>query len=486
MKMLNWIEKKGNQLPDPCTLFVALCVIVIMSSWIFSLLGAQVSHPSTGEILKVQNLLSSVYLQKMLLEAVKNFAAFPPLGIVLVAIIGIGVAERSGFLAALIRYFVSSMPHWALPAALVFAGVMSSLAADTGYVVLIPLGAAVFASAGRHPLAGLALTFAGVSGGFSANLLITSLDPLLAGLSTEAARIVEPQYTVTASSNYYFMVVSTFLLTLVGTAVNHFFVESRLPAYKESKAIKIEQLSAVEIRAVRWSSLVFILLSAAVLALSLPANSLLRDAEGSLAPFYGSLIILITLVFLISGLLYGILIGKINNDKEAVNMASESMSQMGAYIVLVFFAAQFLAYFNWSNLGIFTAIKGATFLQSTGFTELPLLFSFVLVTALVNLFMGSASAKWALMAPVFVPMLMLVGFPPELTQAAYRIGDSTTNMISPLLPYFPLIIVYAQKYDKKSGVGTLISLMIPYSLSFLFIWLLMLVVWVALKIPLGF
>jgi aminobenzoyl-glutamate transport protein len=487
MRILTWIEKKGNQLPDPTTLFVGLCFMVIVVSWVLSLLGAQAVHPTTNEPILIQNLLSTTYLQKMLMEAVKNFAAFPPLGVVLVAIIGIGVAERSGLLAALLRYFVAGVPSWALPAALVFAGVMSSLAADTGYVVLIPLGAAVFASAGRHPLAGLAATFAGVSGGFSANLLITSLDPLLAGLSTEAARIVEPTYTVQASSNYYFMVASTFLITLVGASVNRFIVEPRLPRHMpEGHKTSVKELNSQEKKAVKWSMGVFVMLFGIVLALVLPQNGLLRDEKGELGPFYSSLIFLITIIFLICGLVYGIMTQKIKNDKDAVTMTSESMAQMGSYIVLVFFASQFLAYFAWSNIGIFTAIHGANFLKSMGFTGMPLLCSFVVVTALVNLFVGSASAKWALMAPVFVPMLMLVGYPPELTQAAYRVGDSTTNMISPLLPYFPLIIVFAKKYDPKAGLGTLISLMLPYSLSLLSSWLVLFILWTLLRWPLGF
>lgn len=484
-KFLNWVEQRGNRLPDPSTLFIGLCVVVVVLSWLFSLMGASAVHPGTGNTVAVQNLLTGEYLQKMLTTAVKNFAGFPPLGLVLVAVIGIGVAERSGFLAALLKYFVSWVPSWALPAALVFAGVMSSLAADTGYVVLIPLGAAVFASAGRHPLAGLACTFAGVAGGFSANLLVTALDPLLAGLSTEAARIVDSSYTVEATGNYVFMIVSTFFITILGAVVNKVFVESRLPAYEATADVKVDKLSALEVRGVKIASMTFVLLFVLILLSAVPAGGFLRDAEGGLKPFYSSLIMLITLVFMICGLVYGWVTKTVKNDKEAVQMATDSMAQMGSYIVLVFFAAQFLAYFNWSNLGLFTAIKGAAFLEATGFTGTPLLGAFILVAAFVNLFTGSASAKWALMAPVFVPMLMLVGISPEVTQAAYRVGDSSTNMITPLLPYFPLILVFAQKYDKNAGIGTLVSLMLPYSLSMLIGWTVFFLIYMGLGIPFG-
>ncbi|HEX7027591.1 MAG TPA: AbgT family transporter [Gammaproteobacteria bacterium] len=485
---LNTVERIGNRLPDPATLFVILIGLVMLCSWLAAMLGISVTHPGTKENIPAINLFGAELLQRLLVEMPQTFASFPPLGMVLVVMLGIGVADKSGLIVALLRRFVSSTPRWLLSSALVFAGIMSSLAADAGYVVLIPLGAVLFLGAGRHPLAGIAATFAGVSGGFSANLLLTSLDPLLAGLTQVAARIIAPASEVTVTANYFFMAALTPLLTVLGAWITDKVVEPRLGQY--TKSTEDDALSGPE--AVRGESKALLaalaglaVFTAIVAVMVLPREGILRDAEGGFKPFYQSLIALMFLGFLITGLIYGMMTGKIRNDRDAVTMSADSMADMAHYIVLAFLAAHFIALFTWSNLGLIIAISGAEALRAMEFTGLPLIISFIIVTMVINLFIGSASAKWAVMAPVFVPMLMLLGYTPELTQAAYRIGDSATNILTPLMPYFPLVIVFAKKYSRDFGIGTLVAMMLPYSIAFSVGATLLLIVWMLLGIPLG-
>lgn len=492
-RALDWVERAGNKLPDPLILFSSVSLIVLVMSSILSGLGVSAQHPATGESVKVVNLLSNSGVQRILTEMVKNFAHFPPLGLVLVVMIGIGVAERSGLITASLKKLVSAVPKTLLPATMVFAGVNASLAADAGYVVLVPLGAVVFAAFGRHPLAGMAATFAGVSGGFSANLFLTSLDPLLAGISTKAAQTVEAQYVVQASANYYFMLASVFMLTLVGAWVTTHVIEPRLGVWKNSGAQAaglaedaLPKLSAQEQSGLRAAFYTLVIIALGVVLLVVPEGAALRDPQHGIKPFYESIVALLMLLFLACGIAYGRRAGTIRRTKDLSEMTSETMASMGSYIVLAFVAAQFIAYFQWSNIGLILAITGAEGLKSIGLTGTPLLVLFVFLAAFINLFIGSASAKWALMAPVFVPMLMLVGIAPETTQLAYRIGDSVTNIICPLLPYLPLIITFAKKYVPDSGLGTVFSLMIPYSFSFLISWIILFVAWMGLGLPLGF
>ncbi len=497
MRLLDRVERVGNRLPAPLTLFAIFCGVVAIASWVASLLELSVVHPGTGKTIEAVNLLDAAGLRRMFTEAVGNFTAFPPLGTVLVAMIGIGVAERSGLVAAALKQLVGAVPKVALTATLVFAGVMSSMAADAGYVVLTPLGAVIFAGVGRHPLAGLAAAFAGVSGGFSANLLLTSLDPLLAGFTQSAAQVVAPDYLVAPTANYYFMVASVFLVTFVGAFVTTRIVEPRLGPWRpDPDAPDTDTTDAATSDATApltpaerkglWAAAATFLLSLGLVALlAVPTDGVLRGDDGGLEPFYKSLVPLIMIVFLLPGLAYGMVAGTIRSDKAVETMTGDTMATMGAYIVLAFVAAQFVAWFGWSNLGLIFAVNGAEALQATGLTGIALLIGFILVSSILNLFIGSASAKWAIMAPVFVPMLMLMGYSPESVQVAYRIGDSITNIITPLLPYFPIIIAFAQKYDRKAGLGTLIAAMVPYSVAFMLAWTVMLVAWVLLGLPLG-
>jgi aminobenzoyl-glutamate transport protein len=366
---------------------------------------------------------------------------------------------------------------------------LSSLAADAGYVVLIPLGAAIFYGMGRHPIAGLAAAFAGVSGGFGANLFLTGLDPLLASFTQAAAQILEPEYIVDPTANWYLMAASVPVVAIVGTWVTEKIIEPRLGKFSEETDMDDDDatkpLTKVEKKGLIWTGIVLLVLLAATGLLFVPEGSILRGDDGSLNPFFTSIVPLMMFLFFIPGLVYGIVTKSIKGDKDAAKMTSDAMASMGGYIVLAFAAAQFVAFFNWSNLGLVVAISGADALQSVGFTGIPLIVAFVLVSSFINIAIGSASAKWAIMAPVFVPMLMLMGYSPELTQAAYRIGDSYTNILTPLLPYFPLIIVFAQKYQKNIGLGTIISAMLPYAIFFAVVRIPMLIVWMLLKLPLG-
>ena len=399
-----------------------------------------------------------------------------PLGTVLVAIIGIGVCERSGLMAMLLKKVALGTPKKLITVMVVFLGIMSNVASDAGYVVLPPLAALIFLSFGRHPLAGLAAAFAGVSGGFSANLLIGTIDPLLGGISTEAAKILDPAYEVLPTANYFFMFVSTFVISIVGTFVTERIVEPRLGKYTGDAEMKFEAVSPEEKKALRAAGIATIVLIAALIPLW---NVLGKNFLGK------GLVPIIVLFFAIPGLAYGKSIGTIKNDADVMKMLNKSFEAMAGYIVLVFFAAQFIAYFNYSNLGTILAVKGANFLEATGITGIPLILGFILVVGFLNLFMGSASAKWAILAPVFVPMLMRVGYTPEFTQLAYRIGDSATNIISPLMSYFAMIIVFMQKYDKKASLGTLVSTMLPFSMAFMVIWSILLIIWMLLGLPIG-
>ncbi len=492
---LRVIERIGNRLPDPVTMFVILCGIVVLVSWLLagSEVGVAQRDGQTAQVV-VKSLLSIEGLRWMLTSAVDNFLNFAPLGPVLTMMLGLGVAERTGWISTGLSALVKAVPSRMLTAAVVFAGVMSSMAADAGYVVLTPLGAVLFATAGKHPLAGLAAAFAGVSGGYSANLFITGLDPLLARLTSQAANMIDPTYHVDPTANYYFMVASTFLITAVGAWVTERIVIPTLGPWKpeEDVVVHTEAHNAdqwSQFKSSLWVLFAFLGLVVCLFVgdpavLRLPAQADLPEVE-RLKPLFDSVEIVVAILFLVPAVWFGWKNGVLKSDKDVAKMASETMASMGPYVVLAFVAGQFVAYFNWTGVGVVTAVKGASLLQHVGLSGIGLLALFVMGSGTVNLLIGSASAKWAFMAPIFVPMLMLMGFSPELVQVAYRVGDSVTNVISPLLPYFPILIVFAQRYDKKAGLGTLMATMFPYSIAFGIVWLAFLFLWVALGIPLG-
>ena len=498
-RMLGTIERVGNKLPHPATLFAMFAGAIIVLSGIAALFNVTAVHPGTGETIHAFNLMSREGLHMIMTNMVVNFTGFAPLGTVLVALLGIGVTESSGLMSTGLRLLVISAPKRLLTFAIVFAGILSNTASEVGYVVLVPLGGMIFLAVGRNPIAGIAAAFAGVSGGYSANLLLGTIDPLLAGLSEEAARIIDPHYNVNPTANYYFMFVSTFFIAVIGTWVTEKVVIPRLGQYKgDALPEEIQQLTVDEkrgLKATLWTLLGISLLlvwSAAPMEggiwSSVPGSGFMRDPEtGGLlrSPFMSGIVAMIFVVAAILGIVYGIAAKTLKSNNDVINGMGKSMSTLGTYIVLVFFAAQFVAYFNWTNLGLIFAIQGANFIGALGLGRIPIMIALVLVAAVINLVVGSASAKWAIMAPVFIPMFMLLGYSPEFTQLAYRVGDSVTNVIAPMMSYFAMIVAFMERYDKKAGIGTIIATMLPYTFIFLAAWLAMLTFWILLGLPIG-
>ncbi len=503
-RFLDTVEWLGNLLPHPVTLFALFALGVVLLSGVMGALGVSVPDPrpegaagrSADGVIRAISLVNGEGLRLIVLNLVDNFVGFVPLGTVLVALLGVGVAERSGLLGAAIRSLVLNAPRHVVTVAVVFGGVISNTASEMGYVVLVPLAAVVFYSLGRHPLAGLAAAFAGVSGGYSANLLLGTVDPLLAGITQEAARLIDPDYLVDASANWYFMIASTFLITALGTWITIAVVEPKLGPYDPAQAQidlsdedGLEPLSAREKRALIWAGVTALGMAALIALAVVPEAGVLRNPQtGEIrnSPFLRGIVALILVFFFVPGVVYGWLVGQFRSDRDVINAMAETMSTLGLYIVLVFFAAQFVAFFGWTNLGAITAVTGAEFLQRIGLTG-PLVFIFfILMCCVVNLMLGSASAQWAVTAPIFVPMLMLLGYSPEVVQAAYRIGDSTTNIITPMMSYFGLILAFATRYIKDLGIGTLIATMLPYSIAFLIGWVVLFYLWVfVLGLPVG-
>lgn len=503
-RFLDTVEWLGNLLPHPVTLFALLALLIVLLSGLFGWMGLAVEDPrpagapgvAEDGMIRAVSLVNGDGLRRIFTGLVDNFTGFAPLGVVLVAMLGVGVAERSGLLSAAVRSLVLGAPKHLVTVAIVFAGVISNTASEVGYVVLVPLGGAIFYALGRHPLAGMAAAFAGVSGGYSANLLIGTIDPLLAGITEEAAQLIDPEYTVVATANWYFMVASTFLVTLAGSLVSIFVVEPRLGPYDKSRADKsilddsmMQPLTKDERKGLLWAGAALVgVIGLMVLTLA-PDWGLLRDPDTGDridSPFFDGFVVWILIFFVVLGYAYGRAVGTMKTDRDVIDAMAHALSTLGLYIVLVFFAAQFVAFFGWTNLGAITAVSGANFLQSSGLTGPLLFFLFILMCAVINLSLGSASAQWAVTAPIFVPMLMLIGYSPEAIQAAYRIGDSSTNIITPMMSYFGLILAWATRYDRKLGVGTMIALMLPYSIVFLLVWSIFFYIWTfVLGLPVG-
>ena len=509
-RLLNAVEWAGNKLPDPVTLFVigALLVPVVSQvvyaiDWEVALVApATVDGESvlreTGETLTAEPMLTWENLYGLIKGLEDNFINFPPLGVILVGMLGIGVAERSGLIGATLKALMLIVPDKLLTPAMVFVGVMSSAGMDAGYVVLPPVAALLYLSVGRSPLAGIAAVFAGVSAGFCANLALTGLDPMLSELSQSAAELVDGDYAVAATCNWWFAAFSTFFLTFIGWAVTAWFVEPRLnarptehggPSAADTLDEHAQHITADETRGLLWALFSLVGFAGLLAALIATPGSLLygRDADANdFAKWVVVIVPLIFFAFLIPALAYGIGAKTIRNDKDVAKMMAESMAAMAPIIVLAFFAGQFIAWFGQSNLGTMFAITGGRAIAQSGLPTWAVLIAFILLVAVINLFVGSMSAKYTLLAPVFIPMFMIgAGMSPELTQAAYRVGDSCTNIITPLNAYLIIILVFVQKYDKHAGMGTMIALMLPYSVVFLITWTALLLAWVSFGIPLG-
>ncbi len=492
-RMLNRVEVVGNKLPDPAALFILLLAIVWLLSWLLSGVSFDVVDPRNGQPLVINNQLSGEALTQFFSVMVTNFSHFHPVGVVLVAMLGIGVAEHSGFINAGLRALMAKTAPWLLTPMVILVGIVSHSAVDAGYVLVIPLGGVIFYAAGRHPLAGIAAAFAGVSGGFSANFVPSSLDPMLQGISQAGAQLLDPNVVLNPLNNYFFTTASALVITALGWFITDKVVEPKLQANKVDGDLSdlptMEPLNSEESKALRWA-LVSIVAGIVVLFVSAyGAASPWRAEDGSLtafsAPLMKSIVPLIFLLFLIPGLVYGLVIGKIKTSKDFVEGMSKAMSGMGYYLVIMFFISQFIYAFGQSNLGILLAVEGAAVLKSLALPGGVTIAGIIILTGFINLFVGSASAKWALLAPIFIPMLMQLGISPDLAQAAYRIGDSSTNIITPLMPYFPLVVVFCQRYVTNTGIGTLTAMMLPFSVSFLIIWTLFLILYWSLGLPLG-
>ncbi len=490
---LGTVERVGNKLPDPAMLFVFLLVAVWVLSLMLSYVTFELIDPRSGEAIVVRNLLSGAAFTEFLAVMVTNFSHFHPVGVVLVAMLGIGVAEHTGFINSGLRALLNvTSDRWLTPM-VVAVGIVSHTAADAGYVLVIPLGGVIFYAAGRHPLAGIAAAFAGVSGGFSASFIPSSIDPLLQGLTQAGAQILDPEVVLNPLNNYFFTTASSVLIIAIGWYVTDKIIEPRLKDTEldgdAEDMPEMHDLNAQESKGLRWAGLSMLVGIIILIATAYPPTSAWRDATGNIssftAPLMRSIVSLIFLLFLVPGVVYGIVAGTVKSSKDVIVGMTKSMNSMAYYLVIMFFIAQFVYAFGQSNLGVLLALQGAAILKAAAMPAAITIVGIVILTAFVNIFVGSASGKWGLLAPIFVPMLMSLGISPDLTQAAYRVGDSSTNIITPLMPYFPLVVVYCQRYVKTTGIGTLTAMMLPYSISFLVLWTIFLLIYFAIGLPLG-
>jgi aminobenzoyl-glutamate transport protein len=497
-KLLDTVERVGNKVPHPAVIFVILIGIVVVLSHVFYLMGASVTYesinPETDKVEEIttaaKSLLTGEGIRFMYENVVKNFMDFTAVGVIIVAMLGVGVAESAGLVGALIRKMVQVAPRKALTYILVFVGVISSIAADAGYLVLIPLGAAAFLSLRRHPLAGLAASFAGVAAVFTVNILIKPLDGILTGITNDAIHLLNPALSIDLTANWWFSLASVFMLTIVVGVITDKVVEPRLGEYTGEKPEETGGLSKEESRGLKYTLWALIGTLVFFAILTVPKGAILRNPEtGALvgnSPFMNGLIVFITLVFLITGLAYGIGAGTIKGITDVTKAMEKAVSGLGGLIFLLFIISQFLAIFNFSNMATLAAVKVGDMLEHAGLGPLPLLIGFVIVVLVLDLIMTGAIPKWAIFAPIFIPLLMRLHVGPEAVLAAYRVGDGPMNAVSPLNAYFALIVTFAQKYQKDAGVGTIVALMLPYVVVVTIVWIVLLVIWQVLGLPWGF
>ena len=552
---LGWIERVGNRLPDPATLFLIGTVLVMIASavsaktgWIVeerlpdhSTLNVQaadgadeIKWVATGRTFEAKNILTRDGLFWAVSSMVKNFINFAPLGIVLVGMLGIGIAERTGFIGSALKAMLMVVPKKLLTPAMVFLGIMSSMTSDAGYIILPPLAAALYKAVGRAPLAGLAAVFAGVAAGFNANLAITSLEPMLSELATKGAQVIDPSYEVNPACNWWFMIASTIIMTGAGWFVADVIVEKRLankppeeggPSPVDVSDLEAQKLNSNDKRALKIAGLVFaVALTAVVAMVNIPGSplytyevewppksgqmltvELVEDKDGQSLPkeaieiggevfvqsenifprWVKAIVPLVLIIFIIPGIVYGVVQNKIHNDRDVAKLLTDSMAGMAPIIVMAFFAGQFVEHFKYSGLDKMLAMSGGQALGNAALPTSLLIVAFILMTMCFNMFVGSMSAKYTIFAPIFIPMFMMVNISPELTQCAYRIGDSVTNCITPLNPYMVILLAFMKNIAPKGGMGTLISTMLPFTIIFSVIWTIMLLIWFWLGIPLG-
>lgn len=487
-RFLDGVERAGNRLPHPFMIFVYLSVFVVLLSWIVSLFGVTVEEPASGDSVAIESLLSADGIRYMLTSAVVNFVEFPPLGTVITIILGIGLAQRVGLVEAVMRKAITNAPRSLVTWAVVLTGVLGNLASDAAFIVIPPLAALAFLAVGRHPLAGLAAGFASAGAGFSANFFITSADALLSGISTDVVGSVAENVVVTPLSNWFFMSASVPLLMVVGVVITERVIEPRLGSYEgDGQEEAMEEVSPQENRGLRNALIAAVAYAVLLFVATLPQGSPLRDESGSLipSPLLDGVVVLIFLFFLVVALAYGITVGAITCAADVPRFMGEAVAEMAGFIVLIFAAAQFLAWFEYSKLSTWIAVNGAALLENLGLTGVLALVGFILVTAVLSFLIVSGSALWALLAPIFVPLFFLLDYNPAYVQAAYRIADSSTNVLTPLNPYVPLVLGFMQVYDRRAGFGTLFSLMLPYTVAFLVIWTAFFFLWALIGLPVG-
>lgn len=487
--ILGWIERVGNKIPHPFMLFLYLLIIVGLISMVLSMSGASVENPSTGEIIEVKSIFSGEGMTYALTNMVKNFTGFAPLGLILTMTLGLGLAEDVGFMGAFMKSTILGAPNWAVTFMVFFIGICGNIASDAAIVIIPPLAGIIYLYLGRHPLAGIAAGYAGTTAGFTANVLPAGTDALLQGITNEATAITNGP-TIELTANWYFMFASTFLIAFVGTIINNKIIEPRLGEYHgKAEITDTAEVTPEEKKALRKSGLAALVYVLFIVAVAIPSNSFFRNPEtGSLlvrSTLMSSLIPLLLGLFLVVGITYGVSVGLIKSSSDVPVLMTKAIKGMASFIVLAFIIGQFIGWFNWTNLGLLISVNLANAIKGAGFVGIPLFISFILVCTTVNLFIGSGSAKWSLLAPIFVPMFNLLGYHPGWTQLLYRIGDSCTNVISPLFNYLPIILAFMQEYDEEAGIGTLISLMIPYSLIFLAVWSIFAMIWFAFGLPIG-
>lgn len=491
--LLKWIENVGNKLPHPFWMFVWIIGFIIVLSAVAAFSGISAVDPGTGEVVNPQNLISGWGLRRFLEEMVSNFAFFAPFGLVLVMLMGVSVAERSGLLTLILRTMAFAVPRKIVLPVIFIIGACGNIGSDAGVVIVPPIAALIFSQMGLHPVAGLIAGYAGATAGFTANFFIAGTDVLLAGISTEVARHVNPDIEVSATANWYFMIVSTLLVGIGGAFVASRFTIPRCQAFSTGDADaevyeKAPELTPVEKKGLKYAGLTALLYVAIVALLVIPENAPLRNqVTGNVvpSPFLRGLVPLLFFFFAIPGYVYGKITGSIKKADDVLRFMEQGMKDLSGYIVLMLVVAQFINLFSWSRLDTILAINGAEFLESTGLTG-PFMFTmFMILVAVINIFVGSGSAKWAIFAPIFIPMLMQLGYSPAFIQLMYRVGDSITNAISPLYVYFPLLIGWVRKYDNRIGIGTIVSLLIPYGVVLFVLWVVMLFIWYWLGLPIG-
>ena len=485
--ILGTIERVGNALPHPFILFLIITAVLVAAAAILAAMGVSVTNPTTGEVVAVTSLLNKDGLAWFMTKMVGNFSSFAALGVVLAMQMAIGVAEGSGLLTTAMRRAILGVPTWLLTGVVIFLGINGSIASEASIIFIPPLAATAFWAAGKHPLAGLIAGYAAVNAGFTANVMITATDALLYPVTEETAKMIDPSYTTTVANNWYFMIASCVMLTIVGVFVNNKIIAPRLGVYTGSEVDNERDATDLEKKGLRNAGIFSVLYIAFILIGTIPANGFLRGADGTVlnGPFISGLVGFLIVYFILVGIVYGKTVGVFKTASDVPKVMAESLNSLTSYIVLVFVIAQFIQIFNYTNLGTVIAVTAANFLKNAGFTGIPMIICIIAITTFVNFFMTSGTAKWYIFAPIFVPMFMMLGYTPEFAQVIYRIGDSCTNPITPIYPYLPMIIGMASKYDKKAGMGTIISMMLPYSVAFLVSWIVLVIGWMLLNLPLG-